>query len=233
MVLEEHDETRSAPHSTAAPAFDIRRTGTMLVSGVVLIVCGVVTSLVEPEERLLVLGVGQTIAAIIVAAGVGRHASLVTRSLPRVSLIVVGAAVFVLTVAANTLAVTMMLVSFGTGLVHPSVAMPILWGLIAVLGGVVAVCAVIAGVDLGRGGRIPAPWGWLALPVMIAGIVGETIKAEIMATAAMAWMPPRNELYDTITELQAIGALTSGAVVVVTSALLGAVFWRRGARSGR
>ncbi|MEV7632526.1 hypothetical protein AB0N64_08970 [Microbacterium sp. NPDC089318] len=209
---------------TADARFDTARLTTLIASGVVLMGSGAVAVIGGDDELDIIVGLGACIACVMAATGVGRRASLIgTRSLARVSLIVVGVSSLLLTPMVIVLSAMMMTVAFATGAMGPTGLLVLQWSGVAAAGGLVLLCALFAAVDLGRSGRIPSPWGWLALPALTLGVVGSSIKAGIGAAAAMAWMSPYTGLYRVITAFQSIGAVGFGALMVALGGVLGVV----------
>lgn len=203
---------------TTDAGWDVARTRTIVAVGLILTISGAATLLVEIDQQDLWLGGGALAATIVAAAGLGPHASLIgTRSLPRVSLIVVGASFLLMTPVVLLLSGIVMVIPLASDVRSPVISDIILWGGAALAAGPVILCAVLAGLDLGGGGRVPSPWGWLALPALVGSVVGTGIKAGIAAGALMAWMNPWTDLYGTITSVQAIGAVVLGAVSLLVA----------------
>lgn len=205
--------------NTMDARFDAARLRTTIALGLILLVCGSVALFLEIEMQDFLLGIGALTAAIVVAAGVGPHASLIgTRSLPRVSLVVVGASFLLLTPVVFLLSGIVMTISMATGASSAVASQVVLLGGAAIAAAPVLLCAVLAGMDLAVGGRVPAPWGWLALPALVLSVVAIAIKAGIAAASLMAWMAPWTDLYRTLTALQAIGAIVLGGVSLIFAA---------------
>lgn len=211
-MVHESQKTRDA-------RFDAARLRTVIGLGLILLVCGTVALFLEIDMQDFLLGIGALTAAIVVAAGVGPHASLIgTRSLPRVSLVVVGASFLLLTPVVFLLSGIVMTISMATGASSAVASQVVLLGGAAIAAAPVLLCAVFAGMDLAVGGRVPAPWGWLVLPALVLSVVAIAIKAGIAAASLMAWMAPWTDLYRTLTALQAIGAIVLGSVSLIFAA---------------
>lgn len=211
-MVHESQKTRDA-------RFDAARLRTVIGLGLILLGSGTVALFLEIDIQDFLLGIGALMAAIVVAAGVGPHASLIgTRSLPRVSLVVVGASFLLLTPVVFLLSGIVMTISMATGASSAVASQVVLLGGAAIAAAPVLLCAVFAGMDLAVGGRVPAPWGWLALPALVLSVVAIAIKAGIAAASLMAWMAPWTDLYRTLTALQAIGAIVLGSVSLIFAA---------------
>ncbi|WP_313354440.1 hypothetical protein [Microbacterium sp.] len=222
-----------ASQKTTDAGWDVARLRTSVAVGLILTVSGAVALFVEIDQQDLWVGAGALAATIVAAAGLGRHASLIgRRSLPRVSLIVVGTSFLVMTPVVLLLSGVVMVIPLATGARSPVVSDIILWGGVVLAAGPVILCAVLAGLHLGRGGRVPPPWGWLALPALVVSVVGTAIKAGIAAGAMMAWMNPWTDLYATITSVQAIGAVVLGAVSLLVALRSSASFAAGASGSG-
>ncbi len=187
--------------------------------------------LLVPHAQALVIVVALLVLAgtVVPAIGLG-HGSSVTgmQTRPRVALILVGVTAALLSPVFYVLSVPVMLLAFASGLLHPFACLMILWGLIAVIAIGALVGSVIAGLAIARAGVIPAPWGWLALPALIASIVGEAVKAGIAVVAVLSWRMPETVLYQVITTVQAAGIVVLGGGMI----LVGLLAYRRTASAG-
>ncbi|WP_193597232.1 hypothetical protein [Microbacterium sp. YJN-G] len=216
-------------NTTDAGTVTARRT-TLFVGGGALALCGPLMLLV-PHAQALVIVVALLVLAgtVVPAIGLG-HGSSVTgmQTRPRVALILVGVTAALLSPVFYVLSVPVMLLAFASGLLHPFACLMILWGLIAVIAIGALVGSVIAGLAIARAGVIPAPWGWLALPALIASIVGEAVKAGIAVVAVLSWRMPETVLYQVITTVQAAGIVVLGGGMI----LVGLLAYRRTASAG-
>jgi len=208
--------------------FDAARMRTVIVAGLALVVGGVMAMRADVDEQDTYVLLGALTAGVVAATGLGPRASLIGgKGLPRVSLVLVAASPVAAMLVGIAVSGAVMMISLAFREVNPLVWLTILWGAVGLFGVLMLFCVVVAGRDLGRSGRIPSPWGWLALPSLALGVVGSSIKAGIAAVTVMAWMTPFTELYVTITALQSAGSTVFGAVMIVMGLLLGLVFARR------